>query len=435
MNDARAIKLVVDSLGNSDWRLRARAAQVLARVPAATIRGGAVPLLASALRDRDLVVRYYASEALVAAGEPAVPVIIQVFLSNRFQERERAARVLARIGRPAAQPLGVLLEDKATPPETKASAARILGFIGDPVSVEALLDVLSDQRYFVREQAAIALGRIGSPAIQRLLELARSSSPATREAAIAALGGVSGTLVASRHDSGAPNTQSDDEVIGRLADAILNGLKDSNTGVRSAAVRALGASGSRQAVEPLMALMADESSTLRGEATTALGRLGSPAVKPLIAALASPKPSIRMLAAQALGDIRPREAVAPLINLVRTDLSGARGEAIEALGKIGDPSSNEVIIAALKSGSNSVRRRAIMALALLPGSGVQEAMMGALGDKDEEVRQTAVSALGEVGDVRSLARLEQTADNDTSADVRAAAAAAIERVRTREGKK
>jgi len=142
-----------------------------------------------------------------------------------------------------------------------------------------------------------------------------------------------------------------------------------------------------------------------------------------------------MLCAQALGEVRSREAVTPLITLVKTDLSGARGEAIEALGKIGDPSAIDAIIGALRTGSNSVRHRAIVALALLPGPGVQDAMISALGDKDEEVRHTAVSALGEVGDSRSLARLEQMADNDTSADVRGAAAAAIERVRTREGKK
>ena len=76
-----------------------------------------------------------------------------------------------------------------------------------------------------------------------------------------------------------------------------------------------------------------------------------------------------------------------------------------------------------------------MALALLPAPGVEDAMIGALADKDEEVRQTAVSALGEVGDARSLPRLEQVADNDSSADIRSAAAAAIQRVRTREGKK
>src|SRR5262249_40061241 len=263
-------------------------------------------------------------------------------------ERERAARVLARIGQPVVQPLGALLEEKTTLPETKAAAARILGLIGDPRSVDPLLDVLSDQRYFVREQAAIALGRIGGPAIQRLLELTRSSSPATREAAIAALGGVAGTLASNqprtenRRTSAADSRQhgpegdpQKDEVIGRLIDTILNALRDSNTGVRSSAVRALGASGSKQAVEPLIALVKDESSTLRGEATTALGRLGTAAAPALIAALDSPRPSIRMLSAQALGEARSREAVPSLINLVKTDLSGARGEAIEALGKIG----------------------------------------------------------------------------------------------------
>src|SRR5262249_56625479 len=117
---------------------------------------------------------------------------------------------------------------------------------------DPLLDVLSDQRYFVREQAAIALGRIGGPAIQRLLELARSSSPATREAAIAALGGVSGTLAANQARSESSESAQvgashaitpeagpqKDEVIGRLIDTILNALRDSNTGVRSTAVRA-----------------------------------------------------------------------------------------------------------------------------------------------------------------------------------------------------
>jgi len=95
----------------------------------------------------------------------------------------------------------------------------------------------------------------------------------------------------------------------------------------------------------------------------------------------------------------------------------------------------DVIVGALRTGSGSVRHRAIMALALLPAPGVEDAMISSLADKDEEVRQTAVSALGEVGTTRSLSKLEQVADNDASSDIRAAAAQAIDRVRTREGKK
>jgi HEAT repeat protein len=53
----------------------------------------------------------------------------------------------------------------------------------------------------------------------------------------------------------------------------------------------------------------------------------------------------------------------------------------------------------------------------------------ALSDQNEEVRQAAASGLGEVGDERVIARLERVADNDSSADVRAAAVQAIQRIR------
>ena len=55
--------------------------------------------------------------------------------------------------------------------------------------------------------------------------------------------------------------------------------------------------------------------------------------------------------------------------------------------------------------------------------------MSALLDQNEEIRQAAASGLGEVGDERALAKLEQLADNDSSSDVRAAAVQAIERIR------
>ena len=58
-----------------------------------------------------------------------------------------------------------------------------------------------------------------------------------------------------------------------------------------------------------------------------------------------------------------------------------------------------------------------------------DALTIALSDQNDEVRQAAAAGLGEVGDERSIARLERLEDNDASSDVRAAAVQAIERIR------
>jgi HEAT repeat protein len=57
-------------------------------------------------------------------------------------------------------------------------------------------------------------------------------------------------------------------------------------------------------------------------------------------------------------------------------------------------------------------------------------MVSGLSDRDSEVRRSAAVGLGEVRHKGGLTMLEQLVDNDSNADVRAAAAAAIERIRT-----
>jgi HEAT repeat protein len=431
MRDPRATRLLVGYLASPDWQLRARAAQVLMRVPDAAASGGIVPLV-NALRDRDLVVRYYASEALVAVGAPAVPELANLFSTGRFIDRERSARILARIGRPSVGPLARLIEDKGSSPELKAAAAHVLGFIADPGAIPSLLGLLSDQRYFVREQASFALGRIGGPAIEKLTDLTRSSTPAIRESALEGLGAACSEV---GRKSGVPADPGEKraeppEVI-RSVDLIINALRDPNVSVRSAAVHALGESGSPRAVEPLIAILKDETSTLRGEASVALGKLRSAAVPGLVLALSSDRPSIRMLAAQALGETGSIDAVPALIQLISTDVSGARGEGIDALGKLGDASAADAIIAAMAAGSPGVRQKSISALVLLHSPKAEDALISALSDKSEDVRHAAAAGLGDIGDDRATASLEKLADNDPSSDVRSAAASAIERLLAR----
>jgi HEAT repeat protein len=409
LQDPRATRVLIDSLSNADWRVRSRASQVLARVATEGLLDQAARPLAAALSDRDPVVRYYASEALVGIGPRAVPFLIEVFHAHREADRDRAARVLWRIGAPAVEPLLAVLQEKSATPEMRTASASALGMIGDPRAVKGLVLLLRDERYFVRQRAAQALGRIGEPAVDMLLEMANSSVPATREAAVEALG-----TTASK----------------RGIDRTIELLSDSNANVRSAAVRALGETSSERAISPLISLLRDESSALRSQAAASLARLGYIAVPSLISALKDSRPSVRQLSAEALGEIGSREAVAPLIALITSDQSGARPEAIEALGKIGDASAIVPILSISRTGSVVVRKKAMLALAGFRDGRAIDALIAALSDQNEEVRQAAAAGLGEVGDERAIARLERLADNDVSSDVRAAAAQAIERIRS-----
>lgn len=408
LHDPRATRVLIESLSSADWRVRSRATQVLARVAGEGQLDQAVGPLAASLADKDPVVRYYAAEALTGIGARAIPALIEALRSHRDSDRDRAARVLWRIGAPAVDSLIAVLQDKNATPEMRAASARALGMIGDKRSIKGLALLLKDERYFVRQQAALALGQMGEPAVDLLLEMATSSTPATREAAIEALGSTSSTRAVNR---------------------VIDALSDSNPNVRAAAVRALGESSSERAVPHLMALLRDDSSALRAQAASSLARLGQIAIPSLISALKDSKPSIRQLAASALGDVGSKDAVAPLIELVTTDQSGARPEAIEALGKIGDPAAIDPILSILRTASVAVRKRAISALARFRDARAIDALTEALLDQNEEVRQSAAAGLGEVGDERSIEKLERLADKDSSADVRAAAVRAIEGIR------
>lgn len=408
LKDPRGTRVLIDSLSSTDWRVRSRATQVLSRVAREGSLEQAVGPLAAALADKDPVVRYYAAEALTGIGARAVPALLEGLRAHRESDRDRAARVLWRIGAPAVDPLLIVLQDKGSTPETRAASARTLGMIGDRRAIKGLAVVLKDERYFVRQQAAIALGQMGDAAVSLLLEMANSPAPTTREAAIEALG--------------ITNTS-------RAVDRVIEALSDSNPNIRSAAVRALGESSSKGAVPQLLALLRDESSALRVQAAASLARLGPIAITGLITALRDGKASVRQLAASALGDIGSKDAVAPLIDLVSSDQSGARPEAIEALGKIGDPAAIVPILSALRTASVAARKKAIVALARFRDPRVIDALSAALSDQNEDVRRSAVAGLGEVGDEQVVARLERLADNDSSSDVREAAVQAIERIR------
>jgi len=138
-------------------------------------------------------------------------------------------------------------------PVLKQQATVALGKIGDPDSVEALAAVLSGDEEFAAE-AAVALSRIELPTIvDRLLAVLQAASPSVQVAVTNALAG--------RRDR-------------RVIDALAPWLASPHQNVKRAALRAIGASGDPGARAMILACLRDGDPDVVIEAVGAYGTLG-----------------------------------------------------------------------------------------------------------------------------------------------------------------
>lgn len=129
----------------------------------------AVPTLIQVLNRNDPRYRKEVIFALQGIGPPAkeaVPALITMLHSDDFHTQYWACRALAAIGPEAEPAIPVLMRlTKEGVTSVRRNAAAALGHIGPkigPEGVSVLLEALRDPAEAVREQAVIALGRLGS---------------------------------------------------------------------------------------------------------------------------------------------------------------------------------------------------------------------------------------------------------------------------------
>lgn len=159
-----------ETLASSEFAvLRRRAAYVLGRLPAAA--RDSVPPLIKALKDRDLVVRWYAADSLGrlrAAAASATPALIAGLSdpTNDKDVRRNIAKALGRIGKPAA------------------------------AAADALRAALSNDDRLYRIEAAVALYRISeaAEATKSLAELLAEADDRIAYAALRAFDRLDGPL-------------------------------------------------------------------------------------------------------------------------------------------------------------------------------------------------------------------------------------------------
>jgi hypothetical protein len=149
----------------------------------------AVPLLCEALMHREVKIADTAMKLL--RGEPAQAVArLQEVLGHADPAcRAQAAELLARLA-PAAQAAVPVLEKAQDDPSAsvRLAAAQALRAIGTDRELPNLIHSLHSKDAIVRGQAAVALGKLGQPAVAGLIEVLQADQRDAQAAAALALG-------------------------------------------------------------------------------------------------------------------------------------------------------------------------------------------------------------------------------------------------------
>ncbi len=265
----------------------------------------------------------------------------------------------------------------------------------------------------------------------------------------------------------------------KIVEALIDDVKQDNVKLTNWALRRRASAKlveiGQLAVAPLVQLLNDQNASVRVEAITALGKIGSTdAIKPLIAALNDPVSNVVTVASSALGAIKDNRATNPLIDVLRrhgTDeivsaalalgeignpkaqtaleevalaawFVDARASALYALRQVGNASSNKVFVRAMNDQEEYVRIAAAEALSHFSYLQADKAAIQALDDRisyyinlmesgDKNQRKIAISSLGRIGSVRAVEPLIEHLMSDPEEDVQASATLALGQIADR----
>jgi HEAT repeat protein len=295
----------------------------------------------------------------------------------------------------------VFREDKSG--KVRATAADVLGEIGDKRAVETLINALkNDSDSEVRKRAVIALGEIRAAEVVEhlIISLKKDPDSKVRYAALSTL------LKISKSDT---------------SKLLIYALKnDSNYDVREFAVRKLGEIGGKKIIELIIwVLKNDINGNVRARAASSLGKINdSQSVSPLISAIKNDSYyRVRLWAANALVKISKDNALEPMIYALKNDsYQEVRKLAARTLIGTEDKSTVKPLINALLKDSNAdVRMYAATALGRIGDVSAVEPLIFTLQNSSVcYVRSVTARALGRIGDSRAVESLISSLINDTS---------------------
>ena len=252
------------------------------------------------------------------------------------------------------------------------------------VSHEALVTALRSESSGLRAKAAQSLGYRGEArGTAPLLELLDGPEPShqVRSAAYTALG-----LLA------------DLRAVPVLARCLR---EESREEIRGDCVAALGSMGSPEGIDLVIeAIRTDEHALVRNRAVDALGGFARPeAVEVLSGLLAGDSAPMRLRAIAALGRTGMRDAVAPLLaRLEDVEQVAERAAIVEALARLRDPSALDALLEELNTATDErLRVRITIALGAIRAPSAHDALVRMLRDPQPVVQFYAIRGLRELG--------------------------------------
>jgi HEAT repeat protein len=345
--------------------------------------------LAEALIGGDPSAAKHAEDALVHLGEAAIPPLMRLLREegvNRVLRRDLIPRVLARVGKPAVEPLIDSLASKD--PSVRYGALFALSIVRDLRAFDPSARALRDEDADVRSAAAHTVGALGDP---------------------------------------------------RAAGPLVQALGDDDREVRGSAALALGELRAQEAVDPLLEVLGNrtEYPSVRAYAARALGSLGAArAAQFLVDALSSDDPWVTDSARDALIAL----GTAAIDNLMKGLSERERGvPAREVIAyillKLRDPRAIGTITTILKDQGEDTRLRASIAawLGRLGVAAAADSLIAVVADADATVREKAVESLSVIGDAGAVRALETVAQLDSAETVRATATRSLRRIKKRLG--
>lgn len=327
------------------------------------------------LSHKDPAVRYLVKITLAHFGSKAVRPLLLSFQSQTTDKQVAIVEVLSAIGKTDADVVSGLARAVTGPfpDRVRMAAAGALGRMGDDRGIQPLVLAIKDEKSPVRYVAFEALLQIGSPAVKDLIDL----------------------------------VDNEDLEVVRLS------------------INALGKSGDRRAVMPLVNKMGSKRLTIRNAAKKALIRIGQPAVKPLINLFKSTETDIKKASTDALVQIG-EPAVRPLIKELKTNPENFRPIASDALIRIGSPAVVPLIVE-MKDVASNIRALSSKMLTTI-GKPSVDPLIQAMNEKDPEMMWRYAVILGNIGHERAVGPLLDAIDDNNNSQLQYSVAKALAQI-------
>lgn len=345
------------------------------------------------LKSSDREARLLALEEICSAEAPSPVAVLLEALADRDEVVSlRVKEVLINLATSTTDQISAALKSAA--PRVGETLLDIIAATGNSRFVGDVLTFAENDDPYLREKAALALGKIGDQfVVTTLTELASDSSAAVRAAACNALGWIGGDTT---------------------LDCLFAGLEDKNATVQLAALGALVLIGTPRVIARFKDDISGRNLTRQKLATKALGWIGEEGVvEPLLQALNHVDWQVRRLALESLGRIGVGRAFDAVAAAVRDQEPKVRQAAVEALLEMEDARSGANIAYLLEDEDLWVKYQALHALGRLGAAEFMEQMVPFLSNNNEILRAAAATALARLNDQGALPFLRKILDDES----------------------